>query len=182
MNDTMTLRGFVATDVKTSTTPGGVPTASFRMGCTERRFDKALGVWMDVHTNWFAVQAYRQLAGNMGCSIKKGQRVIVVGRLELRSWEHEGRVYHASEIDAESLGHDLTWGTANYIRTVSAPTGDHSGTGDGTSEPGQVQVRDDEGTILNVNAETGEVDDAPDGEEQAGDQAQEHPASDREAA
>lgn len=55
MNDTMTLRGFVATDVKTSTTPGGVPTASFRMGCTERRFDKALGVWMDVHTNCLVV-------------------------------------------------------------------------------------------------------------------------------
>ena len=74
---------------------------------------------MDGNTNWFTVQGYRQLAGNMGCSIKKGQRVIVVGRLKMRSWEKDGRIYHVAEIDAESVGHDLMWGSANFIRTVN---------------------------------------------------------------
>lgn len=119
MSDYITFRGFVATDIKTSTTPGGVGTASFRLGSTARRFDRASGSWVDIHTNWFTVQGYRQLAGNMACSIKKGQRVIVVGRLKLRQWEKEGRIYHAAEIDAESVGHDLMWGSANYIRTVT---------------------------------------------------------------
>ena len=32
MNDSITVRGFVATEIKSSTTPGGVATASFRLG------------------------------------------------------------------------------------------------------------------------------------------------------
>jgi single-strand DNA-binding protein len=60
------------------------------------------------------------LAGNIGCSIKKGQRVIVVGRLKMRTWERDGRVHHVAEIDAESVGHDLMWGSANFIRMAGA--------------------------------------------------------------
>ncbi|WP_309105394.1 single-stranded DNA-binding protein [Arthrobacter sp.] len=117
MTDNITVRGFVATEIKTSTTPGGTATASFRIGSTDRRFDRATSAWVDGNTNWFTVQGYRQLAGNLACSIKKGQRVIVVGRLKMRSWEKEGRIYHVAEIDAESVGHDLMWGSANFIRT-----------------------------------------------------------------
>ena len=118
MNDSITIRGFVATDIKSSTTPGGVATASFRLGSTGRRFDRAANAWVDGNTNWFTVQGYRQLAGNMGCSIKKGQPVIVVGRLKIRSWESEGRVHHAVDIDADAVGHDLMWGAANFTRNT----------------------------------------------------------------
>jgi single-strand DNA-binding protein len=120
MSDNITVRGFVASEIRSSTTPGGVPTASFRLGSTERRFDRTSSTWVDGNTNWFTVQGYRQLAGNIGCSIKKGQRVIVVGRLKMRSWEKEGRIYHVAEIDAESVGHDLMWGSANFTRMVGA--------------------------------------------------------------
>ncbi|WP_427130969.1 single-stranded DNA-binding protein [Pseudarthrobacter sp. S9] len=120
MSDNITVRGFVASEIRTSTTPGGVATASFRLGATERRFDRASSTWVDGNTNWFTVQGYRQLAGNIGCSIKKGQRVIVVGRLKMRSWEKDGRIYHVAEIDAESVGHDLMWGSANFTRMAGA--------------------------------------------------------------
>ncbi|HSL36587.1 MAG TPA: single-stranded DNA-binding protein [Arthrobacter sp.] len=120
MSDNITVRGFVATEPKSSTTPGGVATANFRLGSTERRYDRATNAWIDGNTNWFRVQGYRQLAGNIGCSVKKGQKVIVVGRLKLRSWEHDGRIYHSAEIDADSVGHDLTWGSANFIRTAAS--------------------------------------------------------------
>lgn len=180
MSDNITVRGFVATEIKSSTTPGGVGTASFRLGSTDRRYDRASGTWIDGNTNWFTVQGYRQLAGNMGCSIKKGQRVIVVGRLKLRSWEKEGRIYHASEIDAESVGHDLMWGSANFIRTASnssqaaseqggaAPsadgdpeeTGRDSGIGDRPDDDGapeEIFVEDANGDYVSVDAETGEL-------------------------
>jgi len=119
MSDNITVRGFVATEPKSSTTPGGVATASFRLGSTDRRYDRAKDAWVDGNTNWFTVQGYRQLAGNIGCSIKKGQRVIVMGRLKMRSWENDGRIYHVAEIAAESVGHDLMWGSANFIRTAT---------------------------------------------------------------
>jgi single-strand DNA-binding protein len=173
MSDYMTFRGFVATDIKTSTTTTGVGTASFRLGSTARRFDRSTSTWVDTHTNWFTVQGYRQLAGNMGCSIKKGQRVIVVGRLKLRTWEKDGRIHFAHEIDAESVGHDLMWGSANYIRTVSngpqhvaegGPSdpeedgepdeGDHV---DGDAAASRVFHEDADGNYIPVDADTGEL-------------------------
>ena len=135
MSDNITVRGFVASEIRSSTTPGGVATASFRLGSTERRYDRASSAWIDGNTNWFTVQGYRQLAGNIGCSIKKGQRVIVVGRLKMRSWEKDGRIYHVAEIDAESVGHDLMWGSANFTRMAAAQ---------GTSAPSATSAADDD--------------------------------------
>ena len=141
MSDNITVRGFVATEIRSATTPGGVATASFRLGTTERRYDRGSSTWVDGSTNWFTVQGYRQLAGNMGCSIKKGQRVIVVGRLKMRSWEKDGRVYHDAEINAESVGHDLMWGTANFIRSSGTGIQAAAGSG-GPGAPGSGDVDD----------------------------------------
>lgn len=189
MTDNITVRGFVATEIKSSTTPGGVPTASFRLGSTDRRYDRASGAWVDGNTNWFTVQGYRQLAGNMGCSIKKGQRVIIVGRLKMRSWEKDGRMHHVAEIDAESVGHDLMWGSANFTRTagnaaqpggtqgqhghatgpqdVSGPGGEDPDDGGdprededhGDPSAGGIFVDDENGDVLQLDSETGELTD-----------------------
>ncbi|XAS69545.1 single-stranded DNA-binding protein [Micrococcaceae bacterium Sec5.7] len=183
MSDNITVRGFVASEIKSSTTPGGVATASFRLGSTDRRFDRASSTWVDGNTNWFTVQGYRQLAGNIGCSIKKGQRVIIVGRLKMRSWEKEGRIYHVAEIDAESVGHDLMWGSANFTRMASnssQPVAGQAGSADGAEgltrenadggpdsaddhgaedrdeSPG-IFVDDKTGDRLEVDSETGEL-------------------------
>ncbi|MBT2513596.1 single-stranded DNA-binding protein [Arthrobacter sp. ISL-30] len=129
MSDIITVRGFVASEIRSSTTPGGTSTASFRLGSTERRFDRNTSTWVDGNTNWFTIQSFRHLAGHVACSLKKGQRVIVVGKLKLRQWEHEGKIYHVAEIDAESIGHDLMWGTANFTRMsgTSAPQANQPG-------------------------------------------------------
>jgi single-strand DNA-binding protein len=121
MKDLMTIRGFVATDVTTSTTSSGAAKASFRVGVTSRRFDESSKAWVDGHTNWFTVHGYRQLAGTIGCSIRKGQPVIVVGKLRLSTWEKDGRVYHSTVIYADAVGHDLSLGSANFTRTSSRP-------------------------------------------------------------
>ena len=180
MSDNITVRGFVATEIKSSTTPGGVATASFRLGSTDRRYDRATGAWVDGNTNWFRVQGYRQLAGNIGCSVKKGQKVIVVGRLKLRSWEHDGRIYHSAEIDAESVGHDLMWGSANFIRTAAsgpldaaAAAGPSAGSADGGRDGSQEDEEpyggpDDDGDpqgsrtvfVNDANGEVEELDEA----------------------
>ncbi|MFJ3956813.1 single-stranded DNA-binding protein [Arthrobacter sp. NPDC090010] len=120
MADSITIRGFVAGEVRPGVTSGGVNTASFRMGSTDRHYDRATQQWVDGETNWFTVQAYRQLAGNIAGSVRKGQRVVVLGRLKLRQWRNdEGKTFHVAQIEAESIGHDLSWGTANYQRNSS---------------------------------------------------------------
>ncbi|WP_051478441.1 single-stranded DNA-binding protein [Arthrobacter sp. H5] len=120
MSDNITVRGYVATEVRASVANSGLAITSFRMCSTERRFDRARNEWVDGHTNWYSVSLFRQLATNAGCSIKKGDRVLVTGRLRIRPWTNEdGRSGTTAEIDADAAGHDLMWGTANFRRSVS---------------------------------------------------------------
>lgn len=72
------------------------------------------------HMNWFTVEAYRQLAGNLACSLKKGQKIIVVGKIKNRTWERDGQSHLVAEIEAVTVGHDLSYGSASYNRTSDA--------------------------------------------------------------
>jgi single-strand DNA-binding protein len=73
---------------------------------------------VDGHTNWYSVSMFRQLATNGALSIKKGDRVVIFGRLKVRPWAKEdGRSGTSVEIDAETAGHDLMWGTASFRRS-----------------------------------------------------------------
>ncbi|OUM39563.1 single-stranded DNA-binding protein [Arthrobacter sedimenti] len=155
MTDIITVRGYVATEVRLTVASSGLPITGFRMCSTERRFGKETSTWVDGHTNWYSVSMFRQLATNAGASIKKGDRVIVTGRLKVRPWSNaDGRTGTSVEIEADTAGHDLMWGTANFIRTAAnrteAPTGagpdDHAA---GLSHEG--------GVPDGVDAATGEV-------------------------
>jgi single-strand DNA-binding protein len=64
------------------------------------------------------VTAFRQLALNIAACVAKGDRIVVSGRLSVRDWESGDRSGTVVEIDADAVGHDLTWGTATYSRTV----------------------------------------------------------------
>ncbi len=52
--------------------------------------------------------------------IAKGQRVVVTGRLRVRDWESGDRTGTTVELDADAIGHDLSWGTAVFTRSVSS--------------------------------------------------------------
>lgn len=122
MPDAITLTGLVATPPRHLVTSEGLPITSFRLASTQRRFDRSQEKWIDGETNWYTVTAFRQLALNSNASIDKGQRVIVAGRLKIREWENGEKAGTTIEIEAESIGHDLSWGTAAFTRSVSAAT------------------------------------------------------------
>ena len=122
MNDTLTLTGVIATDPQVRTTAGGVDMTSFRLASSQRRFDRAANRWVDGETNWYSVTAFRQLASNAGRSLAKGDRVVVVGRLRIRRWEQAERSGSSVDVDAETIGHDLNWGTASYARVQRQPS------------------------------------------------------------
>ena len=122
MPDAITLTGLVATTPRHLVTSEGLPITSLRLASTQRRFDRAQEKWIDGETNWYTVTAFRQLALNSNASIEKGQRVVVAGRLKIRDWENGERTGTTIEIEAESIGHDLSWGTAAFTRSVSAAT------------------------------------------------------------
>ncbi|MHA6667766.1 single-stranded DNA-binding protein [Homoserinimonas sp. A447] len=123
MTDTITLTGLVATEPKHLTTGEGLPITSFRLASSLRRFDRKTNQWVDAGTNWYTVSAFRRLAMGAAASISKGDRVIVTGRLRLRDWTSAEKTGKSVEVDADALGHDLNWGTAKYMRTMSASDG-----------------------------------------------------------
>jgi single-strand DNA-binding protein len=141
LSDTITLTGIVGTEPRAVTTSEGLAITSFRLASTQRRFDKGQEKWVDGETNWYSITTFRQLATNAAVSIKKGERVLVTGRLRIREWENASKSGTNIEIEAESLGHDLLWGTAAFSRgagptpadTSSTPTG--GAPADGTDAP-----------------------------------------------
>jgi len=118
MPDTITITGLVATPPRHILTSEGLSITSFRLASNQRRFDRAQERWIDVDTNWYTVVSFRQLALNASASIEKGQRVLVTGRLRVREWDNGERVGTTIEIEADSIGHDLMWGTASFSRTI----------------------------------------------------------------
>ncbi len=163
MSDQITVRGFVGTEIRRFTTDSGVCIASFELGSVERRQDKATNEWVDGDTNWYHVSAFRQLAQNAAFSITKGQRVIVTGRLKIRQWSRDdGKTGTSVNLDADTIGHDLFWGTAMFQRhTVQRKEAPAPARGDG--EAAEVSTSGPEGTS---GPESGSTDDqGPDGTE-----------------
>lgn len=114
MIDTVTIVGRVATEPTPGRTSAGVPVTNFRLASTHRRFDAASGSWVDAATNWFSIAAFRQLAEHARASLRVGDSVIVSGRLRVRPWESNGKQGTSVDIDADTIGHDLRWGTTAY--------------------------------------------------------------------
>jgi Single-strand binding protein family len=57
-------------------------------------------------------------------SLSKGSRVVVVGRLQQRSWTAEdGSVRSVVEVVAEELGPSLRWATATPARAIKSGSG-----------------------------------------------------------
>ena len=84
MTDRITVTGVVGSDPRPTMTPAGLQITNFRLASTRRYFDRATGQWTDGETNWYSVSTFRQLALNTAESVRKGQHVVVHGRLRVR--------------------------------------------------------------------------------------------------
>jgi single-strand DNA-binding protein len=118
MSDTITITGFVGTEPRHTQTAEGLAVTNFRLASTQRKYDRSQAKWVDGDTNWFTVSAFRQLAVNAAGSLHKGDRVFVSGRLKVRDWAAGDRAGTSVDIEADSMGHDLLWGTTMYTRSI----------------------------------------------------------------
>ncbi|BAJ76273.1 single-stranded DNA-binding protein [Microbacterium testaceum StLB037] len=121
MSDHITLVGNIVGDPEARTTRGGDSIAAFRLAVSERRFDRERNQWVDGHTSYYAVSVFGELGKNALASVRKGERVVVTGRLRLREWENETKRGVSADVTAEAIGHDLRWGVTRFQRT---PRGD----------------------------------------------------------
>lgn len=110
------MTGWAGTDVETRVTARAqASTASFRLACTPRL--RRNGEWCDGDTTWITVTCYRTLADNVASSVTKGDPVLVSGRLRTNTWvDAEGQRQERLLLEASSVGHDLSRGTASFAR------------------------------------------------------------------
>jgi single-strand DNA-binding protein len=124
MSDTfVTLHGWVGSDV-IYRDPHNISVVNFRVASTPRL--KKQGEWVDGDTTWYSVTAWRHLAVNIRDSVRKGDAVVVHGRLRTDVWEREdGQKSSSLRIEASLVGHDLSRGTSTFLRTQRAVGADN---------------------------------------------------------
>ena len=117
------ITGYVGTDVELRPTSG---VASFRVASTPRY--RKNGDWVDGNATWLTVTCWRNLAEHAAKSIRKGDPVIVIGKLRTNVWKGEDGPVERLILDAATIGHDLSRGTSVFSRAerVVVPEGHES--------------------------------------------------------
>jgi single-strand DNA-binding protein len=111
------LTGYAGTEVEIK---GNGAVSKFRLACTPRVRSK--GEWGDGNTTWIDVSCFRGLAEHVAASVRKGDPVVVVGRLRTNVWDQDGQSRSRLVIEAETVGHDLNRGTAVFRRPARSET------------------------------------------------------------
>ncbi len=115
--NTVFLVGNVTKDLELRYTQSGLPNVTFGIAVSRRWQNRQTNEWEEA-TSYFDVVCWRELAEHAHESLSKGSRVIVVGRLEQRSWENEdGQKRSKVEVIADEVGPSLRWATAQLART-----------------------------------------------------------------
>jgi single-strand DNA-binding protein len=121
----VTLTGFVAIEPKLLfTKQTQTPVVNLRVGTTPRRIDVTTGEWRDLPSSFFTVNCWRRLAYSVSASLHKGDPVIIRGRLKSRTWNDNGVMRSAVDIEADSVGHDMAYGWAHYMKGLHPSTED----------------------------------------------------------
>lgn len=101
----ITIIGNLTNDPELRWTQSGAPVADFTVASTPRSFDRQSGEWKDGETLFMRCSVWREMAENVGESLRKGMRVIVTGRLVQRSFEtREGERRTVVELQVDEVG------------------------------------------------------------------------------
>jgi single-strand DNA-binding protein len=115
-----------------------IPKLTMRVAWTTRRRDAATGQWVDANTSFVWVTCWRRLADNLATCLRKGDPVVLRGRLDVRSFVgRDGQRRTSVEVDANTLGHDLNRGVAGFRRVFdkAGRTADETGADRGDGVP-----------------------------------------------
>ncbi|MDR0990859.1 MAG: single-stranded DNA-binding protein, partial [Propionibacteriaceae bacterium] len=115
MDITVTLTGNLGADPEFRQTAAGLSIATFRVAVTPRwRRDND---WVDAPTTWITVTCFRTLATNAISSLRRGDPVLVQGRLRTSVWTSaDGQSHDRLVLEATAVGHDLNRGTSHFTR------------------------------------------------------------------
>jgi single-strand DNA-binding protein len=150
----VTLVGYVAQEPNIRTTTTGKAVTELRVGITPRIRDKDSGEWRDGQASYFSVSCWERLAHHVRASMHKGDPVLVKGKFQTRTYEDkDGNPKVETRITADTVGHDLSRGIANYMRNRSKPPAQDGGPADGQAPGNQdAEQRRDPDEMLDEEA------------------------------
>jgi single-strand DNA-binding protein len=104
-NPTITIVGRVGQDpVKLN--GGGV---RLRIVSNDRVKNDSTGSWDDKDTSWWTVKAWKNLAEQAVATLKKGQEVVIVGKIYEETWkDKEGNSRTSYDVNADTIA-VTTW-------------------------------------------------------------------------
>ena len=111
-----TLVGNATRDPELRFTSSGQAVASFGLAVNRKWTNKATDE-TEESTTFIDCVAWGTLGENVSESISRGNRIIVTGRLEQRSWETDsGETRSKIELIADEVSPSLRWATAQITR------------------------------------------------------------------
>jgi len=143
---TVTVIGNLTADPELRFTQSGAAVANFTVASTPRTYDRTAGEWKDGDTLYLRCSIWREPAENLAESLTKGARVIVVGRLNQRSYEtREGEKRTVIELVADEIAASMRYATVKVNRATRA----------GGSRPQGGQQQPEQGDPWNSTAPAG---------------------------
>lgn len=94
---------------------------SFRVVATERYFDKSLNDWVNGDEFGVTVVCWRTLGTAVLTTVRKGDPVIVSGRIATRRFEKNGATQYFTEVKADFVGLDVAKAGSRFTRNLLEP-------------------------------------------------------------
>lgn len=105
----VSFRGNLGGDPELRFTQAGKAVCSFSVANTDSRKDLATGQWEVVDTTWVRVSCFDRLAESVANNLRKGDRVVIFGRLVNHEYQNKnGETAHSLQMTATAIGLDLT--------------------------------------------------------------------------
>jgi len=119
----LTIMGNLTGDPELRYTPTGIPTASFSVAQNPRYRNTATGEWEDGEPVFMRVQCWRDEAENVCQSLRRGDPVLVIGRVRQRTWtDNEDNPHRVTEVTADSVAVPLARRMVRLVRVTREQT------------------------------------------------------------
>lgn len=114
---TLTIVGNLTADPEIRTIGSGATVANFTVASTPRAWNRQMNQYEDGQALFMRCSAWRDMADRIAQSLKKGTRVIVMGRLQQRSYQaQDGSNRTIVELQVDEIGPSLRYAVAAVAR------------------------------------------------------------------
>ncbi len=128
----VSLEGNLTRDPEMRFTQNGTAVCNFGLAQSIKRGDAEI-------PQFFNITVWQDLAERVAESFGKGDRIVVIGRLEFREWEDkEGNKRSTHDVVADSVGASVRWATVEItkVKANGGPNPENSAYApDGSEEP-----------------------------------------------